>query len=416
MGKNKTHYAWYIFIGCCAISFVGLGLMINTQGLFFTPISKELKFSRSQLSLMLTLQGIASMISMPISGKILPKVKAKILLSVSFIIYAGGTMILSTLNNIYMFYMVEIIMGLANPICIGLVLPVFLGNWFEKKLGFTLGVAAALSGIAGTIFNPIVSNIITSFGWRTAYLFVGGIALIIVLPFTLFVMEFKPEDKGLRAYGAEERKDSENINVEKAGMTAKEAYRSLPFYMFCIAAVALQMIGGFVQHVSAHVVNIGYTLSVGATVVSGIMLGAATGKFIIGFLLDKWSSKLVTFIYATIGFVGWLGLNLALNQQLMVVSGFICGLAQALVLVALPFFTKKVFGTKEYSSIFSVIGLLSALASSASVYIGGAFFDATGSYRIPLSLNSAYFVIALITITIAVSSKKKAEAELEINV
>ncbi|OOM77492.1 MFS transporter [Clostridium sp. BL-8] len=415
MEKSKLHYSWLIFVGCCVMSFVGLGLIINTQGLFFTPVGKDLGFTRTQIALMLTIQNITQMITMPIAGKMFPKYNAKVLLTGSFLVFAGAIIACSTFNNLYMFYAAGIVMGIVQPFCVSLVLPIFLGNWFEKKLGLALGIAAALSGLGGTIFNPVVSNIILTYGWRKAYIFIGVIALILVLPFTLFVMVFKPADKGLYPYGVDPSQIKADKQLEESGVTAKEAYKSAPFYLFCIAMVVLQMVGGIVQHVSAHIVNIGYSLNVGATVVSGIMLGAATGKFIIGFLLDKWSSKLVTCIYATIGFVGWLGLNVALNQQVMVASGFVIGIAQALVLVALPFFVKKAFGTREYSAIISTMSLLGALASAASVYIGGAFFDATGSYRIPLSLNSAYFAIALITICIATASKKKTVVELEVN-
>lgn len=412
MEKSKLHYSWFIFAGCCVMSFVGLGLILNTQGLFFTPVGNDLGFTRTQIALMLTIQNITQMITMPFAGKMFPKYNAKFLLTGSFIVFAGAIIACSTFNNLYMFYAAGIVMGAVQPFCVSLVLPIFLGNWFEKKLGFALGIAAAVSGLGGTIFNPIVSNIIVNYGWRNAYIFIGVVALVLVLPFTLFVMVFKPSDKGLYAYGIDASQVKSEDQVEQSGFTAKEAYRTPAFYLFCISAIVLQMVAGLVQHISAHVVNLGYPLTVGATVISGIMLGAATGKFIIGFLLDKWSSKLVTCIYATLGFIGWLGLNLALNQQLMVVSGFVIGLAQALVLVALPFYIKRVFGTKEYSAIFSTVSLLAALASAASVYIGGAFFDATKSYRIPLSLNSAYFVVALITIIIATSSKKKSQSKI----
>lgn len=201
MEKGKLHYSWLIFAGCCVMSFVGLGLIINTQGLFFTPVGEELNFTRTQIALMLTIQNITQMITMPIAGKMFPKYNAKVLLTGSFLIFAGAIIACSTFNSLYMFYAAGIAMGIVQPFCVSLVLPIFLGNWFEKKLGLTLGIAAALSGLGGTIFNPVVSNIIGTFGWRKAYVFIGVMALVLVLPFTLFVMVFKPADKGLSLMG-----------------------------------------------------------------------------------------------------------------------------------------------------------------------------------------------------------------------
>lgn len=406
MENKKMHYAWLIFIACCAMSFVGLGLMVNTEGLFFVPIGKELKFSRSELSLMLTIQNIAAMISMPITGKLFNKIKTKYLLTGSFLFMALGFMLLSRCSQLYMFYGIFVIIGLAMPAAM-MAPAILLGNWFEKKLGFTMGIAMALSGLAGAIFNPVVSSIIVGNGWRTAYVFIAGAALIIVIPFTLFIVEFKPSDKGLLPYGVDESKKASGNAIEQIGMTAKEAYHTAPFYLFCIAMIVLQAVAGLVQHVSAHVVNEGFPLTVGATVISGIMLGAAAGKFIIGLLLDKTPSKLVVIIYGTIGFAGWLGLNLALSSGLLVASGFVLGLGQALMLVALPFFIRKVFGTKEYSSIFSIISVCGSLASAISVYADGVIFDMTKSYRIALSLNLVYYVVAMIVIIVALTIGNK---------
>lgn len=402
MENKKMHYAWLIFIACCAMSFVGLGLMVNTQGLFLVPIGKELKFSRSQLSLMLTIQGIAGMVAMPVVGKMFSKIKSKYMLTGSFAIIAGGYILLSKCSQLYMFYLVAIVIGLAMPAA--MIAPsILLANWFEKKLGFTMGIAMALSGIAGAIFNPLVSSIILKYGWRTAYVFIAIAALIIVLPFTLFIVQFKPSDKGLLPYGVDESNKAAGKSVEQTGMTAKEAYHTAPFYMFCIAMIVLQAVAGLVQHVSAHVVNEGFPLTVGATVVSGIMLGAAAGKFIIGFLLDKVPSKLVVIVYGSIGFVGWLGLNLALSSQLLVASGFVLGLGQALMLVALPFFIRKVFGTREYSSILSIVSVCGSLASAVSVYADGVIFDMTKTYKLALSLNLVYYVVAMIIIILALT-------------
>ena len=41
-------------------------------------------------------------------------------------------------------------------------IPLLLGNWFQKYLGTVMGIALGLSAIGGTIFNPIISSVITN--------------------------------------------------------------------------------------------------------------------------------------------------------------------------------------------------------------------------------------------------------------
>ena len=42
--------------------------------------------------------------------------------------------------------------------------------------------------------------------------------------------------------------------------------------------LALQFVSGSVQHISGHITSQGLPLTIGASVVSGVMLGAAAGK------------------------------------------------------------------------------------------------------------------------------------------
>lgn len=42
---------WLVFIGCCVLSLVGFGLIVNTPGLYFTVLGETLNVSRTQIAL-----------------------------------------------------------------------------------------------------------------------------------------------------------------------------------------------------------------------------------------------------------------------------------------------------------------------------------------------------------------------------
>ena len=410
MGKQKFNYAWIIFIGCCFMSFVGFGLVVNTPGLYFASLTKELSVDRTEIAMTLTLSSLAGALTLMFAGKIFAKVNTKLLLSISVLICGGGFILNSTFHSILPFYIVSTLMGIASTFAIGLCVPVLLGNWFEKKLGLAMGIAMGLTGFGGAFFNPLISSIIMNHGWRTAYLTSGMIILICLLPITLFVLRYKPNaDKGEMPYGKELNAKAEKAAAEEVleGIPAKKAYRTPSFYLFLITMISLNMVAGFVQHVSGHIVNIGYALTVGASVISGIMLGAAVGKILMGILLDLLSPNLVITLYTLVGITGWGGLIWFHGATALVASGFMLGLGQAILLVSIPYLVRKTFGPREYSQIFSIISMFGSFASAISATLGGVLFDKTGSYTLSISANLVFYVIASLSILTAYSLKRK---------
>lgn len=69
----KTWRPWLVFAGCCVLSFIGFGLIVNTQGLYFTALSEEFGVGRSQVALPLSIEQITAAITMLFAGALLKK-------------------------------------------------------------------------------------------------------------------------------------------------------------------------------------------------------------------------------------------------------------------------------------------------------------------------------------------------------
>lgn len=396
--SHSNFFAWWVFIACCLISLVGFGLLVNTIGLFFEPISKTFNVGRASVALMTTFQNAAAAITLLFAGKIMEKFNLKWLLTACFAIIGLSLLSMSIATNLIHFYLSWILIGICQPIAITLSIPVLLSNWFNEKLGSVMGIALGLSAFGGTIFNPIIAGIIAKFGWRGGFIGEGILILAILVPTALFLLE-KPNEKH-QAYGI-----SKN-NSEKAiitGVSLKQALKMPVFYALAFAMLALQFVSGSVQHISGHIINLGISPITAATVVSGVMLGAAAGKISIGFFLDRFNAKLTLLLYTIVGAAGWLGLTIFTNSQLLIASAFVLGLGQGICLVALPYLIRKQFGNKDYSNILSIINMLGAFAMSASVYLVGLFFDQTGSYNLGWIINVAAFLISFVALALTMS-------------
>lgn len=401
---RKIHYGWWIFISTCVISLVGFGMVVDTVGLFFDPVSSAFHINRAGVSLMVTFQNFACAITLLFAGKLMEKVNIRFLLTFCFAIIGLGYVSLGFAHNIIQFYIVWTLIGIMQPFALTLSIPVLLGNWFQKYLGTVMGIALGLSAIGGSIFNPIISAIITSGGWRAGWIAEGLITLIAVLPFTIFVIRYKPTGD-TKPFGYDETKQATTSSVAWEGISFKQALKTPMFYLISFAMIALQWVAGLVQHTSPYIISIHLPLTLGATVVSGIMLGAAAGKVSIGWFLDHFNNKIVIILYSILGVVGWLSLMVFRSPALLIGSGFVLGLGQGIMLVSLPYFIRKQFGPKDYNNILSIISMFGNFATAIAVSVDGSIFDITGSYNIPLMTNGVLYILGggavVISITVA---------------
>lgn len=402
MNHKKSFIPWWIFIVCCFISMIGFGLLVNTIGLFFGPVSEYFKVGRASVALMTTFQNAAAAITLLFAGKIMEKVNLRWLLTGCFSLIAISMLSLAFANNLLHFYIAWTIIGICQPIAITLSIPVLLSKWFNEKLGTVMGISLGLSAFGGTIFNPIIASIITKNGWRGGFI---SEALLIALILVPLAISIKPEpDDNYPAYGtANKEKTSQTLS----DLDLKTALKMPVFYALAFAMLALQFVSGSVQHISGHITNIGISPITAATVVSGVMIGAAVGKISIGYFLDKFKTRLVLLVYCIMGVIGWSGLIGFKSSSLLIFSAFVLGLGQGVCLVALPYIIRQEFGEKDYSNILSIINMLGAFAMSASVYLVGLFFDQTGSYNLGWMINTAAYILSFIVMFLTIQKNKE---------
>ena len=234
---------WLVFAGCCVLSFVGFGFIVNTMGLYYTPLCDELGISRTQIALAASIMAIAAMPTTLLAGNIMKRIDSRVLISVCVVVCSLLFLAQSFFTQLWQFYISFALMGVAYVIPITLAPSVLLVNWFEDKLGLAMGIALGVSGIGGMVFNPVVSSWITNFGWRTSYRVTALVLAICILPFAMFAFKFHPDqDKGECAYGHTVNADAAKTEQdgELPGLSLKQAAKTRSFALLVILAVLLQ--------------------------------------------------------------------------------------------------------------------------------------------------------------------------------
>lgn len=95
---------WLVFIGCCVLSLVGFGLIVNTPGLYFTVLGETLNVSRTQIALASSIMAIAGAVTMLFAGKVMKMLDSRILISVCIAGVAALFLAQSFFNAVWQFY------------------------------------------------------------------------------------------------------------------------------------------------------------------------------------------------------------------------------------------------------------------------------------------------------------------------
>jgi len=343
---------------------VVIGLVMSCAGIFYTPVSTELGVSKGSFGLYMTFVYALSFFMLSVAGKMMDKYSARWLLTISTATIGILFLAMSQFSSVWQFYIAGGIIGIALSFLLYLSYPVLINRWFNTRVGFFIGLCSAASGIGGVLFNPLGGHLIETYGWRNTYLIFGAIILIVVTPLLGLLLRNYPADKGLKPFG--EKKDT--AEIAKTGITYQSAIQSKVFYALLLFGFLMIAVSTLNLFLPTYVTSVGFSIEQSSLIASAVMLGVTIGKIALGFINDK---NALTGVFASTG-LGIVGLALLIigndTMLLMSAGAFLFGWAYAGVTVETALLVRTVFGTKDYSQIFSNVSI--ALALGGAVMAG----------------------------------------------
>ncbi|MFJ7849921.1 MFS transporter [Peribacillus sp. NPDC097206] len=380
---EKFHYAWWIAVACCAIYAGSVGIIVSCAGLFYKSVSTELGVGTADIVFYTTLMYLVITITLPFAGKIFSKFDIRLILSVAALTDALAFGLMGTFTSVYQFYVSGVFLGISNSFLIYAAVPLIINNWFKVKMGTVLGLSMTFMGIGGAIFAPIAGYLIETIGWRSSYMVLGLLVAVITLPFTIFIIRKNPKEKNMTAYGSELNEVTPNKKVvEEIGIPFNQAIKSVSFYGLFIFTGLLGLVVTVSFHIPNHLMSEGLSTTLAATVVTFVMIGQTSGKFLLGWLKDKSGIKITNFVGIGSGMTGIMLILFSgsLGGISLYIGGLTFGIGYSTSTLLPPFMIKSVFGDRDYAFIYSIIMAASTLAIAVGTTIFGFVYDITGSY------------------------------------
>lgn len=105
-------------------------------------------------------------------------------------------------QNIYVFYLLSLLVGFGFMTTTIIPVSMMVNNWFIQKRGLALSLALSGLGIGGVVFSQLLTWLIGNVGWRQTYMIYGAIMFLVAAPIVWFIFKADPEEMNLTALGA----------------------------------------------------------------------------------------------------------------------------------------------------------------------------------------------------------------------
>ena len=374
-----------------AVGYATCVIHIYGFGVFIEPIAKDFGWSRTAVTIGLTISTVLqALAAIPIGlavDRFGPRPMALLGLALTCAAFANLSTASGTDAN---WYTLWIIMSLASLPIQATVWTSAVASRFSASRGLALAVALCGASIALIVFPWLGAKLIQDYGWREAMRLEAVIWLVIAWP-VVFLLFRGAQDR--------QRDGTAAAKVDRAalgGMALADGLKSTVLLRLLVVALlfTLGMIGLNV-HFPLILKGQGFSPVAAAGVASLIGFSSVIGRIGTGLLLDRCRGSVVGAIAFVLPAVACLELLLGGGSMLSVsIAALFIGLTLGAEVDVLVFLTTRYFGLKNFGGLYG--GILAALS------IGTAFgplaaariFDVYGDYDLFLWLTVGFMLVS----------------------
>ena len=405
---KRAFYGWRIVAVTFIINAFGIGTFFYGFSTFFNPMITEFGWSRTVMSGVFSLSRTEGGIAGPLNGWLVDHFGARKIMFLGVTITGIGFILLRTVNSPVSLYLIfGLILSMGFNMGFTHATSAAVAKWFVKKRGRALSILTTGNGVGGAIFVPVIAWLITQFGWRVATLILGVANLAIPLPISLIVRS-TPEEMGLRPDG--ETTTPEDTTVEpdsslapstadtspdEVNLTVREALKTRAFWVYAISMVLRACIlSAIVVHQIPHLMDIGIEYEAAASVLGLMVLMSIPGRFIFGWLGDRFSKRVLLFISCVLQGIGIFIFINASTLPTLYLFVIVYGLGYGGAIPLTVALRADLFGRTNYATISGITMPLTMIGTVTAPLFAGYLYDTTQSYALAF-----YVFIALIVLS-----------------
>jgi MFS transporter, OFA family, oxalate/formate antiporter len=390
--SRRFYYGWFVTGAASGIEFANAASAIGILTIFVNPMTQEFGWSRTEVAGATSLGAILGAALAPFSGRLVDKMGSRLLLAAGGVVVALACLYLSAAQTLLGFYVAFTFSRIADQGLIKIGASTTAGKWFQRYRGRATGLIF-FAGSAGIIvLAPIVQLVISTWGWRTAWVMLGIIMFFVgVIPSALIIRR-QPEDLGLTVDGASQSERYSTTAAPFPRLTqapAKEEYWPLSqvihtpaFWLILLSLfVASTATAGVGLHLVPHLTQQGLSAPAAVGAISIMSTTGALGALSLGVIAERASPRLMIILAYLLGAVSMVALIMADTLPETYLFAAIQGIVGSGVNTLAPILWASYYGRWTLGSIYGLSRAAQVTGFALGPLISGLVYDATGSYQ-----------------------------------
>ena len=403
--RGRVHYSWVV----AAVTFATLLMTSGFRGLpglLFVPLEHEFGWSRSTVSLAVSVNLLLFGLGGPFASALLNRYGVRRVIGWALVTIAVGSGLTVLIDAPWQLTLLwGVVVGLATAAISVPLAATIASRWFVKRRGLVVGVLTASYATGQLAFLPALAWVVDAYGWRWATGAVSVLAVGLILPLLVLLMRERPASLGLRAYGA----DEDDIAAAAAanpfaaalaglrlGAGAKDFWLLSGSFFVC-GATTTGLIG---THMIPAAMDHGITVVAAAGYVALIGVFDIVGSTTSGWLTDRFDPRRLLFWYYGLRGLSLLALPLAFGSPHVGLIAFAVffGLDWVATVPPTVALTVRSFGRANVGIVFGWIFAAHQIGAAVAAWGAGFGRTQTGDYRTTFLAAGAFCFVAVVLV------------------
>ena len=337
--------------------------------LYSGEIRAAFELTHGQWGLIYSCATLSSAILILFVGGYADRIKAKDLSTIIILGLIIFIFLMATNSSVWGLALIILGLRFFGQGMLGHISMVFCGKWFFKNKGKAVAVANSGYTLAEAIMPTIFVALIGVLSWQTSW-YVSIVMSILILASVRFLTKTE------RSKGTERQKENQQVGMLKKSWKRSEMLRSWVFWAAVPGLMTSPMITTTLFFHQVHLVEIkSWDLSTYVLFIPGYSAATLVSLYLVGYLVDKFSTKIILPIFLFPLISGLLLLSIATSYLELLFIFILFGLSAGAYIVVYGTFFPEFFGSMYLGSVRTVGVAIMVFSSAIGPVLTGYFID-----------------------------------------
>jgi len=366
--SDRSSYGWVVLAAAFVIITMAVGTLFSLA-VFLKPLEDSMGWARSSVSAIALLNWIAMGLGSFLAGYLSDRFGARPVVLGGGVLLGAGLILSGRAEALWQFYVSFGILVGFGVSCFYVPLTVTAIRWFEHRRGMAASIVSSGNGLGTLALAPLTRWLINSYDWRTAFLILGELSLIVVIPAALLLR--RTPAAALPA----------SLPAPAPELIARRLWTFWPFWAIALTHFACCAAhSGPIFHMVSHAIDQGVAALAAAGTLGISGLTSIIGRVGTGMVADRVGAKRTLVTGLILQAVTIFLYVFARDATTLYALAMIFGVAYGSVMPLYAVVTREYFGARAMGTAYGGVFFISCIGMGIGSYAGGIIHDLLGSY------------------------------------